>query len=49
MPELIVEIAPGDTDAAPLLRSIFDMVWNAFGWQRALTFDEEDVYIGARG
>jgi len=39
LPELIIEDYPEDVSS--ILKPLFDSLWNAFGWQRSLHYDEE--------
>ena len=40
-----VEIEQVGFDSAAVLRSLFDMLWNAFGYENCQDYDEHGVYI----
>ena len=40
-----VEIEHVDFDSAAVLRPLFDMLWNAFGYENCQDYDEHGVYI----
>jgi hypothetical protein len=46
LPEALVENL--DTDAATILRPIFDSLWNAAGWPGSINFDAEGKWVGRR-
>ncbi len=44
IPEIIFEDFPDDIPIA--LRDLFDRMWNAFGWERSLSYDDKGNWIG---
>lgn len=42
LPELLLENTDVSIEAA--LKSVFDMIWNAGGWQRSFSYDEHGAY-----
>jgi hypothetical protein len=46
LPEALVEDL--DTDAATVLRPVFDSLWNAAGWPGSINFDAEGKWVGRR-
>jgi hypothetical protein len=44
LPECIVE--SGDADLPRLLKPIFDVVWNGFGYMRSEKYDQNGNWIG---
>lgn len=43
LPELFLETAPASTETE--MRSLFDMIWNAAGWRRSFSYDENGQYL----
>jgi hypothetical protein len=44
IPEIVVE--GWELDAAKILRSSFDAIWNAAGWERSIDYDENGNWVG---
>lgn len=44
LPELIFEDYPDDIPS--VMQTIFDILWNAFGWKRSYDYDEEGKWLG---
>lgn len=40
LPEVLLDIR-STQDAATILRPAFDVMWNAFGWERSMNYDED--------
>jgi len=45
LPEAVLDDAK-TSDVSPVLRAVFDMVWNAFGYPRSFNFDRNGQWIG---
>jgi hypothetical protein len=46
LPEIVAE--QWSDDPATVMRPIFDMVWNAFGFERSFNYNEEGKWVGQR-
>jgi len=44
IPEIVVE--SWEFDASKILRSSFDAIWNAAGWERSINYDENGNWVG---
>jgi len=46
LPEVVVD--DYGKEPAKVLKPLFDMVWNAWGYPRSLNYDEQDNWVGQR-
>lgn len=42
LPEVVIESSP--FDVATVMRPVFDMLWNAFGYEQSLSYNEDGVW-----
>jgi Putative DNA-binding domain len=45
LPELFIDQNNIDSPVSTILRPLFDLLWNAFGWAQSVNFDADGIYV----